>query len=96
MLRTNFLMLNDLLEVYHPQTKGIVTMTELYLINEKLHMDEMDEIQLRNLRDFTVIYLNSLMDGAEEEPDKVLELHDKMSAIVAAIDQKLWNMGKEV
>ena len=87
MLKTNLEMLKDLLDVYKPERRGIVSMTEIKLIVEKLHLHEMDEIQLRNLRDFTVAVLTTERDNMEE--------WDKMSAITAVIDDRLMYLRKE-
>lgn len=58
-MNTNFQMIRELEKVYNPKQKGIVEMDEIYLINKTLCLDEMDMLQLRNLRDFTVLYFNS-------------------------------------
>lgn len=91
-MKTNYQMLVELNKVYTPEQRGVVRMKEVYLINEKLHLDEMDALQLRNLRDFTVMYftLNNVGDTYNREDD------DKMSAITSVIDNKLWNIGAEV
>lgn len=89
-MKTNFAMMKDLLKEYEPKQFGIVNKDEIYLINEKLCLDEMNELQLRNLRDFTVLFFDSRMDDFDRKE------MDKMSAITAVIDQKLWNIGAEV
>lgn len=86
-MKTNYLMLLELNAKYTPERRGIVNMEEIHLINEVLHLDEMDELQLRNLRDFTVIFYSQKKDDVS---------WDKMSAITAVIDNKLFNLGKEV
>lgn len=70
-------------------TNGVVTMSEIYLINKLLCLDEMDILQLRNLRDFIVLYFSS-------KKDTNLETMDEMSAFVSVIDNKIWNKGGEV
>ena len=90
-------MIRELEEVYTPANKGIVSMKEIYLINEKLCLDEMDELQLRNLRDFTVMYFGNKADKAELESfEECMKVMDKMSAITSVIDNKLWNIGAEI
>ena len=91
-MKTNIQMLKELNEKYTPAKHGIVSMSEIYLINETLHLDEMDELQLRNLRDTTVLYFGVIMDNQKE----YFVMPDKMSAITAVIDQKLFNIGAEV
>ncbi len=39
---TNFHMLRDLLEKYHPVERGIMNLAENTLIRETLHIEEMD------------------------------------------------------
>ena len=83
-MNTNFQMLKDLLDVYHPAERGIASAEEVELINNALHIKEMDILQLRNLRDFTVIFLG--------EKD-TMEAWDQMSAITSVIDNRIWNLG---
>ena len=84
---TNFHMLRELLEKYHPVERGIMNLAENTLIRETLHIEEMDILQLRNLRDFTVVHL-----GRSQK----MEDWDRMSAIVHCIDSRLVELGTEV
>ena len=84
---TNFKMLKELLGKYHPETRGIVSLYEMDMIEKTLHMDEMDVIALRNLRDFTVLHL-----GRSEK----MEDWDRMSAITTVIDVKISELGGDV
>ena len=86
-MQTNVQMLRELLKIYHPEERGIMNSSEYKLINETLHMEEMDILQLRNLRDFTVLYLGKSKD---------MEDWDRMSAITYAIDTQIFNLGGEV
>ena len=86
-MNTNFQMLKALLENYHPQQRGIASAEEVELINNTLHISEMDILQLRNLRDFTVIFLG--------EKD-TMEAWDQMSAITSVIDHRIWNLGGQL
>ena len=86
-MNTNFQMLRELLDKYHPETRGIVSLYEMDMIEETLHIDEMDIIALRNLRDFTVLHLG--------RSDK-MEDWDRMSAICTVIDVRISELGGEV
>ena len=86
-MKTNFLMLKELLEKYTPETKGIISEDEFTLVRKTLCIDEMDILQLRNLRDFTVAHLGRSEDLAD---------WDRMSAIVYVIDCCIINLGGEV
>lgn len=90
-MKTNFQMLRELNKEYDamPHVRGIVSMKEIYLINEKLCLDKMDILGLRNLRDFIVLFFDR---DDEIDFDKM----DKVSAFVAVIDNKIFNMGGEV
>ena len=83
-MNTNFQMLKELLEIYHPEQRGIASAAEVEMINKTLHIDEMDVLQLRNLRDFTVIFL-----GQKD----TMEAWDQMSAITSIIDNRIWKIG---
>lgn len=76
-MQTNFNMLRELLDKYHPKQHGIMSIEEHDLIKETLHIGAMDILQLRNLRDFTVLY----MSRSEKRED-----WDRMSAITHVID----------
>lgn len=86
-MNTNFQMLRELLEKYNPKQRGIVSAEEMKLIEETLCIAEMNTIALRNLRDFTVLFLG--------KSDK-MEDWDKMSAITSVIDLEIMQKGGEV
>lgn len=86
-MKTNHLMLRELLENYHPAQRGIINYVERELVKKTLCINEMDILQLRNLRDFTVSYLG--------RSDK-MEDWDRMSAITYVIDSALAILGEEV
>lgn len=86
-METNFQMLKRLNEVYKPEQRGFLNAHETRLIRDVLCIDQMDILQLRNLRDFTVLCLSS--SGKIED-------WDKMSAIVCCIDNRIFDLGGEV
>ena len=86
-MKTNFQMLRELLEVYKPEQRGFLNQYEVELIKNTLCIDEMDILQLRNLRDFTVLHLSR----SEKREDL-----DKMSAITHVIDSRIFGLGGEV
>lgn len=86
-MNTNFQMLRELLEKYHPEQRGIMSAEEADLIKKTLHIDDMDILQLRNLRDFTVAHMGR---------SKNMEDWDRMSAITYCIDAAIFNLGGEV
>jgi hypothetical protein len=80
-------MISDLLDKYTPEERGLVNQYEYQTIESSLCLNEMDILQLRNLRDFTVAYIgrsDSLVDW------------DRMSAIVDVIDNYIVKLGGEV
>ena len=86
-MKTNYLMLQDLLKIYHPKEKGLISNEEHELVSSILCLNNMDILQLRNLRDFTVAHL-----GRSEK----LEDWDRMSAITYCIDWQICEIGGEV
>lgn len=86
-MKTNFQMLRELLEVYHPETRGVVMSYEVETICEYLCLDKMDVLGLRNMRDLVVLFLGR-SDSMED--------WDRMSAITSVIDNAVWNRGGEV
>ena len=86
-MKTNFQMLINLLAEYTPKERGICSSEEIALIQKELHLNEMDILQLRNLRDFTVIYLSK---------SEKMEDWDRMSAITYVIDTTISKLGGEV
>lgn len=96
--KSNYALLTELLEEYHPQTYGIATAGEVLLIQETLLIKNRDLISLQNLRDFTVIFLAEKERTAEKSNDrnKMYELMDISSAITSVIDQEKFRLGGEV
>lgn len=86
-MNTNFQMLRKLLEKYHPKERGILSGDEYKLVMDTLHINEMDILQLRNLRDFTVAHMGRSDD---------MEDWDRMSAITYTIDCQIVELGGEV
>lgn len=86
-MNTNFQMLKELLKQYHPGQRGMLSFTECNLIRDTLHVLDMDVLQLRNLRDFSTVYLS--------KSDK-MEDWDRMSAIATVIDMRINELGGEV
>lgn len=86
-MKTNFQMLRELLEVYRPEQRGIVSRYESELIRNKLCIDKMDVLQLRNLRDFTVAHMGR---------STKMEDWDKMSTITYCIDAQIVSLGGDV
>ena len=85
--KTNYQMLNNLLAMYDPKERGILSDDEHQLIQEMLELTDRTVIELRNLRDFVVSHMgrsNDLIDW------------DRMSAITYCIDTELFQKGAEV
>ena len=79
-MKTNFVMLKELLEIYHPEDMGFISHDERLLIEKTLCLHDMDILALRNLRDFVVLFLSSREDR---------ESWDQMSAITHVIDMEI-------
>lgn len=86
-MKTNHLMLRELLEVYHPKERGMINNEEYTYIRETLCLDYMDVFALRNLRDYVV----ASMSHSEKMED-----WDRMSAITYCIDVRIVELGGEV
>lgn len=97
-MKTNYRMLMELREEYKPAKRGVVSMDEIYKINEMLELDGRSELDLRNLRDFVVMahFLEGETLDSEGRVEEMLAVHDRCSAITAVIDQKILNMGAEI
>ena len=89
-MKTNYLMLSELLKEYHPEKRGLISKNEKDLIINTLCLDEMDILQLRNLRDFTTLFLT------KKGTDTSWEDWDRMSAITTLIDVHISQLGGEV
>lgn len=84
---TNYQMLNNLLAMYDPKERGILSADEHQLIQEILELTDRTIIELRNLRDFVVAHMG--------RSDDLIDW-DRMSAITHCIDTELFNRGVEV
>lgn len=86
-MKTNNLMLRELLEQYHPNERGMMSRDEYNLVNKTLCLNEMNILALRNLRDYTVVKMSR---------SENIEDWDRMSAITYCIDSKIFELGGEV
>lgn len=92
-METNFKMIKELQKVFFPKNMGICSQSEVKLIRETLHVGEMDVLQLRNLRDFTVLFFSKQKCENDEEERALM---DKVSAITSVIDVEIFEKGGEV
>lgn len=95
MKKSNIEMLRELDSEYTPENRGFVSMDEIYLINKKLCLDFMNELDLRNLRDMVVMWYASRMNDEEYTIDEHMKFMDKMSAVTHVIDTKMYNLNLE-
>lgn len=92
-MKTNVEMLNELFNEFTPAEKHIVRINEIHFIRNSLNLLNRDLLDLRNLRDTTVLYFNMKMDN---DGDHILDIMDKMSAITSVIDDCIIQIGGEV
>ena len=92
-MKTNFQMLRELIneKKFEPESHGFLSGDEVKLIEETLCINEMDILTLRNLRDFTVMWLCSLDDNNKK--DDTRDFYDIMSGITAVIDRRILERG---
>ena len=88
-MKTNYLMLKELLKDFKPKQMGISTGEEVNKITEILHLSEMDALQLNNMRDFVVLFLG------RSNPIDITKM-DILSAITGVIDHMLLSKGEIV
>jgi len=91
MRNTNFQNLRELLKSYTPKTFGVATVEECSLIKSGLQLEGMEIIDLRNLRDFVVMFFSRKNEDKSDRVDM-----DRMSAITAVIDKEIIKNGGEV
>lgn len=92
-MKTNVEMLNELFEKFTPKEKHIVNINEIHFIRDSLNLLDRDLLDLRNLRDMTVLYFNMRMDNDSEH---LLDIMDKLSAVTMVIDDCIIQTGGEV
>lgn len=93
-MRTNFQMVSNIYDKFKPAQRGFLTGEEADMITEELCLKEMDLLQLRNLRDFVVLYFNSMRNNTST--DELMRNMDICSGICAVIDTEIFNNGGEV
>jgi hypothetical protein len=86
MTKTNFTLIKELNEKYQPKTRGIVSSDEVTLIKDALELHDATELELRNMRDFVVIFFDNQDAGDRTS-------WNKMSAITHVIDILLSQKG---
>lgn len=93
-MRTNFENIKALEENYTPKQRGTVSASEILMIKYWLQIREMSVLELRNLRDFVVMFY-SIQENIEDT-EKMIDRMDKMSAITHVIDSELLNREVEI
>ena len=96
-MKTNFQMLCDFAE-YEFKHFGFISNEESKKVKEHFCIAERSNIDLQNLRDFVVMFYGNVANSKREkgETEESFKTMDKMSAIVAVIDDEKWNRGMEV
>lgn len=93
-MNTNFQNIKELDKQYTPSVRGVINPVEILTIKRVLEIRDMTEVELRNLRDFVVIFYTKNEDINNFE--KMIERMDKMSAITYVIDSELLDRGYEI
>lgn len=93
-MKTNYQMINELDKNFKPVRRHYINGEEVNQIREALCIKEMNLLQLRNLRDLTVMFF-ALKEEHEEDVDAQFDIMDKMSAVTAVIDDAIINRGGE-
>lgn len=95
---TNFRMIRKLVveDQFRPAERGVLTGDEANTIRTGLCVNEMDVLQLRNLRDMVVMTISRMQDEYENDFREVMKLSDLCSGITAVIDQRIFCLGGEM
>lgn len=91
---TNFIMMKTLDKEYTPKNRGLISEDEQEIIKELLKLEERSLLDLRNLRDFVVLWYDCSSSTSEKEEDDVKKrmlAMDKCSAITHLIDLFILN-----
>lgn len=104
-MKTNYQMLLDF-EPFNFQNKGWINRTETAIIKKNFKVEERTDIDLQNLRDFVVMFysikvkeqivFNDSLKEKDRKSDNTFELMNKMSAIVAVIDEEKFIRGLDI
>lgn len=105
-MKSNYQMLLDF-EPFKFQKWGFINKNETEIVKKNFKIEERTDIELQNLRDFVVMYYtmkekediafnDSLKEKDKNLDNTLFELMDKMSAIVAVIDEEKFKRGLEV
>lgn len=105
-MKSNYQMLLDF-EPFKFQKWGFINKNETEIVKKNFKIEERTDIELQNLRDFVVMYYtmkekediafnDSLKEKDRKLDNTLFELMDKMSAIVAVIDEEKFKRGLEV
>lgn len=92
-MKSNFRMLLELKE-FKPCNRGFLNATEIKMLRSVLCIGQRTDVELQNLRDFTVLYYGSL--SREADSKKAWELSDIMSGICGVIDAEKSRRGMAV
>ena len=97
-MKTNYQMLSTLDAVFTPMQRGVISATEFDIVKRTLYISRMDELALRNLRDFAVMYYTTKVEKLQESKqyDDAFAMLDRMSAVTSVVDSQIVKLGGEV
>ena len=72
---------------YCPKNKGITTEEEIDMLDKHFGLSEMQEIDLRNLRDMVVLYFDRQMESASSQNRTIDTMMQGLMSITAVIDK---------
>ena len=90
--KTNFKGIMEVQELWNTQfVKGFVSATTVKKVAEILELEERTDMELQNLRDFTVMYFDGIASDARRDGDWDLfdKCKDCSSAVVSIIDTEM-------
>lgn len=96
--KTDTSAVRELKDKYSPKTRGILTKSEIDLIQNTLEIQTRTDIELQNIRDVTVILYGQYAGRHTEkgEHDEAMACMDAMSGICGVIDREKVKRGMPV
>lgn len=94
--RTDASMLMELKDKFRPAARGVLSASEVGLVEATLQIKARTDVELQNVRDMAVMFWGRLADPSTGSPAATMDRMDELSGICGVIDMEKSRRGMPV
>lgn len=94
--KTDAAMLTELKAKFKPAARGVLSASEIDLVETTLQIKDRTDVELQNVRDMAVMFWGRLADPANNPPAVAMDRMDEISGICGVIDMEKSRRGMPV